>query len=76
MGWERENIPGVKFDRPWKWVLVPGFVIQWIMYMFPEGGYASVRSLTRQSRSPLMTYVFSAIFYILVVAIIASSVHN
>jgi hypothetical protein len=50
----------------------PGFVLQWIMYMFPTGNYASIREGTRQARSPLMTYVFSFVFWVFFLAIIGS----
>lgn len=61
--WGRENTPRVAFDRPWKWLLLPGVVIQWFMYMFPTGGFAKVVSDTRIARSPLMTYFLSFAFY-------------
>jgi hypothetical protein len=51
-------------DRPWKWVLLPGIVIQWFLYMFPSGGFGRVVSDTRISRSPLMTYYLNAVFYL------------
>lgn len=65
MGWEKENIPRLRIDRPWKYVLIPGLVIQWFMYMFPSGKYASVVSSTRISRSQIGTYFYSSLFYAL-----------
>jgi hypothetical protein len=62
--WSRENKPRVAFDRPWKWLLLSGVVVQWIMYMFPAGGFAKVVSDTRVARSPLMTYFLSFAFYV------------
>lgn len=60
----RENKARVIFDRHWKWLLLPGLIIQWFLYMSPAGGYGRVVSETRVSRSLLMTYVLSAFFYL------------
>jgi hypothetical protein len=68
--WGRENKPRVIFDSSWKWLLLPGLVIQWFLYMFPGGRYGRVVSETRVSRSLLMTYVISAAFYLLVIPIL------
>lgn len=62
--WQKENTSGMSIDRPWKWVLLPGIVIQWFLYMFPSGGFQGVVSDTRSARSHLMTYYFSAVFYV------------
>jgi hypothetical protein len=64
MSWSRENIAGLKLDRPWKFFLVPGAVIQWFIYIFPSGTFSSVLSETRQARSPIMTVVYSAVFWL------------
>lgn len=72
MGLERENIPGITFDRPWKWLLIPGFLFQWFLYMFPTGNYGAIVSITRQSRSAIMTYVFSFIFWALLLGFLSS----
>ncbi|MHC1946097.1 hypothetical protein IF803_17085 [Bradyrhizobium sp. UFLA06-06] len=68
--WTRENKPRLEFDRAWKWLLLPGVVIQWFLYTFPSGSFAKVVTDTRVARSPLMTYVISASFYILAVPLI------
>ncbi|WP_128928757.1 hypothetical protein [Bradyrhizobium guangxiense] len=68
--WRRENKPGVEFDRAWKWLLLPGVVAQWFLYTFPTGSFAKVVTDTRVARSPIMTYVISGIFYILVLPLI------
>lgn len=39
MSRSRDNIPGVALDRPWKYLLVPGVVIQWFIYMNPRRGF-------------------------------------
>ncbi|BAB51278.1 hypothetical protein [Mesorhizobium japonicum] len=64
MGWQRENIPDLKFDRRWKWLLAPGLFFQWFIYMFPSGNHGSIVRATRHARSPVMTYIFSAAFYL------------
>ena len=73
MDWQRENLPRIKLDRPWKRLLLPGLAIQWLMYMFPSGRYGSILSETRQARSPLMTYVYSAVFYIGLLALLSGA---
>jgi hypothetical protein len=68
--WERENKARVTFDSSWKWLLLPGLIIQWFFYMFPTGGYGRIVSETRVSRSLLMTYLISAVFYLFAVPIV------
>ena len=59
----RDNIPSFVLDRPWKVVLVPGAVIQWLIYMSPERGLSGVARTARRARSPIMTYWYSFWFY-------------
>ena len=61
----RDNIPGIQIDHPSKYWLIPGIAIQWIIYMNPGRGFRGVAASTRHARSPLMTYVYSAIFWLL-----------
>jgi hypothetical protein len=74
--WQNENTSGFEFDRPWKWAMLPGVVVQWFLYMFPSGSFRRVVSDTRVSRSPLMTYVLSAIFYFSAFAMIVFLLSN
>ena len=63
----RDNIAGIKKGGIIKnTFLFPGKVWQWIMYMTVGNvkGYGKVRTQTRLSRSPLMTYVYSTIFWL------------
>ena len=63
----RDNISGTKKEGIIKNIfLSPGKVWQWIMYMTVGNvrGYGKVRTQTRLSRSPLMTYVYSTIFWL------------
>jgi len=63
----RDNIAGIKKGGIIKnTFLAPGKVIQWINYMTvgQAKGYGKVRTQTRLSRSPLMTYVYSTIFWL------------
>ena len=64
MSRSRDNIPGITLDRPWKYLLIPGVVIQWFMYMNPRRGYAGVARSSRRARSPIMTYCYSVGFYV------------
>ncbi len=70
MARNRDNIPNLTFDRPWKWLLLPGLLIQWSIYMFPNGPFSKVVANTRQARSPFMTYVFSGMFYLVLASIL------
>ena len=63
----RDNISGIKKRGIIKNIfLAPGRVLQWIMYMTVGNvkGYGKVRTRTRLSRSPLMTYVYSMVFWL------------
>ncbi len=63
----RDNIAGIKKGGIIKnTFLAPGKVIQWINYMTvgQAKGYGKVRTQTRLSRSPFMTYVYSTIFWL------------
>ena len=63
----RDNISGIKKGGVIKNIfLSPGKVWQWIMYMTVGNvrGYGEVRTQTRLSRSPFMTYVYSTIFWL------------
>jgi hypothetical protein len=59
---DRDNISGAK-ESGWKNLfLIPGKIIQWVLYIGVSGKrYGQVRSQTRLARSPLMTYVYSFI---------------
>ena len=48
--------------------LAPGMVIQWWMFMFvgDQKTYGGVRQQTRLARSALMTWVYSAVFWFVV----------
>lgn len=60
----RDNLPGISLDKPWKYVLIPGVVLQWWMYMNPGRGFHGLVVSARTARSPLMTYFLSAAFWI------------
>ncbi len=57
----RDNISGIRTSSILSALfLLPGRVIQWATYMTASGkGYRGVRASTRQSRSPIMTVVYS-----------------
>lgn len=69
----RDNIPDFKLDKPWKFLLLPGAIYQWWIYMNPGRGFRGVAASTRAARSPLMTYVFAAAVWIgLIIFVIAA----
>ncbi len=63
MDWSRENLAGVNFDRRWKLFLLPGMIILWCSYMFPDSGRTGA---ARRARSPIMTVMYSIAFYLLI----------
>ena len=72
-----DNIAGAKSgSNIAKVFLFPGKVIQWFSYMFVGGtkGYGAVRQQTRLARSPIMTWVYSIVFWILVVFLFVGSI--
>jgi hypothetical protein len=71
--WQKEKTTKFEFDQPWKWIFLPGAVIQWFLYMFPSGGFGRVVSDTRMSRSPLMTYLLGSLFYLAILAILVAA---
>jgi hypothetical protein len=79
MSKSRDNIPGIILDRPWKFLLIPGVVIQWFMYMNPQRGFQGIARTSRRARSPILTYCYSVTFYIgviwLLYALYASGRH-
>jgi hypothetical protein len=66
---QRDNLAGVSFDRPWKYALIPGAIIQWWFYMNPSRGFHGLAVSWRAARSPIMTYVFSAAFWGVVILV-------
>ena len=63
----RDNIAGIKKGGIIKHTfLATGKAIQWISFMTvgQAKGYGKVRTQTRLSRSPLMTYVYSMVFWL------------
>jgi hypothetical protein len=51
--------------------LAPGRVILWLQYMFPSKKYADIRRSSRHARSPIMTAIYSAIFWVSIIATLA-----
>ena len=75
----RDNIAGIKKSGIIKNIfLFPGKVWQWIMYMSIGSvkGYGGVRQQTRLARSPLMTYVYSLIFWLIIGGILAETLYT
>lgn len=64
----RDNIPGVRINSPFKVLLIPGVVVQYLIYMLPRRGVQGVAASTRLARSPFMTYVISIGFWLLVLS--------
>ena len=48
--------------------LLPGRIIQWFLYIFVAGkGYGKVRMQSRLARSPIMTYIYSILSWIVII---------
>ena len=68
----RDNIAGTKGGVLKRIFLIPGMVIQWLMYMSVGSvkGYGKVREQTRLARSPFMTWIYSIIVWWIIVEVI------
>ena len=56
----RDNISGTTGGPIKSFFLIPGKIIQWVMYMaVGNKGYGMIRQQTRLARSPFMTWVYS-----------------
>ncbi len=64
----RDNLSGKKSEGLLKIIEIPGKVVLWLFYMFPIGGYEGTRMSSRWARSPIMTVVVGAIFWVLVLS--------
>jgi hypothetical protein len=42
---------------------IPGRIILWLGYMFPGKNYSKVRMSARHARSPIMSFVYSTVFW-------------
>ncbi len=63
----RDNISGTSGGIIKTVFLFPGKVIQWIMFMFVSGKrFGGLVQQTRLSRSPIITYLISAIMWFLI----------
>ena len=63
----RDNISGASGGIIKTIFLFPGKVIQWIMFMFVSGKrFGGLVQQTRLSRSPIITYLISAIMWFLI----------
>jgi hypothetical protein len=65
MARSRDNVPGVQRNIFLTALLFPGMFFQWLLYMFVgRRHYSSVAQRTRMAKSPAMTWVYSALFYV------------
>ena len=74
----KDSIAGVKKGGIIKnTFLFPGKVWQWIMYMTVGSvkGYGKVRTRTRLARSPFMAFVYSLIFWLVIVWVVAETLY-
>lgn len=68
----RDNIAGTEGGILKRIFLIPGKIIQWLLYMSVGSvrGYGKVREQTRLARSPFMTWIYSIICWWMIVEII------
>lgn len=65
----RDNIAGISGGFIKRLFLSPGMIIQWTMYMFVGSKPRSkITEQTRLARSPLMTFAYSSMFWLALVA--------
>jgi hypothetical protein len=65
----RDNIGGATGGIVKTLFLIPGKIIQWVMYMSvgKVKGYGMVRQQTRLARSPFMTWVYSFLAWLMII---------
>lgn len=69
----RDRLDGArKFNLISEFYLFPGRMWLWLNFMNPKGGYAAVRASTRHARSPVMTWIYSVMFWVIVLPIFLS----
>jgi len=76
MDWSRDNLPGFVANSPWKWLLLPGVILQWLIYMFPQPGLTALAVSRRHARSPIMTIAYSAFFYMVCIVLLFAYAGN
>jgi hypothetical protein len=60
----RDRLDGTQIQSPWvEFLLKPGRFILWIQYMLPKAGYRNIRMSSRHARSPVMTIIYSCLFW-------------
>ena len=64
-----DNLSGIKSNNIVLMLfLLPGRIIQWFLYIFVAGkGYGKVRMQSRLARSPIMTYIYSILSWIIII---------
>ena len=64
-----DNLSGIKSNNIVLMLfLLPGRIIQWFLYIFVAGkGYGKVRMQSRLARSPIMTYIYSILSWIVII---------
>lgn len=72
-----DNIAGVSGGILKKLYLFPGMIVQWVMYVsVGSKSFSQVREQTRLARSPIMTFVYSSIFWISIVALLLGGIER
>ena len=63
----RDNVAGISGGLVKNIFLLPGRIIQWFMYIFVAGmSYGKLRQQTRLARSPIITWLFSIVGWIVI----------
>ena len=64
-----DNLSGIKSNNVFLMLfLLPGRIIQWLLYIFVANkGYGQVRMQSRLARSPIMTYIYSILSWIIII---------
>jgi hypothetical protein len=64
-----DNLSGIKSKNIFFTLfLLPGRIIQWFLYIaVARKGYGQVRMQSRLARSPIMTYIYSIISWIIII---------
>ena len=66
-----DNVSGVKANGILRLFLFPGMFMQWLSYMLVGGRhYSSVAQRTRMARSPAITWIWSIVFWAIIIFVI------
>ena len=68
---KRDRLDGTKRKNIlFEFYLLPGRILLWMNYMFPSKGYNKTRESARHARSPIMTFFYATILWLVFVFLV------